>query len=43
MTSNEIAVEYCPTLDIVADIMTKGLPQVTIEKFRNSLGVYSIV
>ena len=26
---NEIVVDYCPTQDMVADIMTKGLPKAT--------------
>ena len=43
VTSNEIVVDYCPTQDMVADIMTKGLPKVTFEKFRNSLGVYRVI
>ena len=43
VTLNEIVVDYCPTQDMVADIMTKGLPKVTFEKFRNSLGVYRVV
>ena len=41
--SKEIGVDYCPTQDMVADIMTKGLPKVTFEKFRNSLGVHRVV
>ena len=43
VTSNEIIVDYCPTQDMVADIMTKGLSKVTFEKFRNSLGVYRVI
>ena len=41
--SKEIGVDYCPTQDMVAYIMTKGLPKATSEKFRNSLGVYHVV
>ena len=37
--SNEIRVIYCPSEDMVADIMTKGLPKCTFEKLRNLLGV----
>ena len=43
VASNEIVVDYCPTQDMMADIMTKGLPKVTFEKFRNSLGIYRVV
>ena len=42
VTSNEIVVEYCPTQDMVADVMTKGLPRVTFQKFRNLLGVQKV-
>ena len=37
--SNEIRVIYCPSEDMTADIMTKGLPKCTFEKLRNLLGV----
>ena len=39
---SEIKVIYCPTEDMVADVMTKGLPKHTFEKLRNLLGVYDI-
>ena len=43
VASNEIVIMYCPTQDMMADIMTKGLPKVTFEKFRHSLGIDCIV
>ena len=43
VTSKEVGVDYCPTQDMVADIIMKGLRKVTFEKFRNSLGVYHVV
>ena len=43
VASNEIVVTYCPTQDMMADIMTKGLPKGTFEKCRNSLGPYRVV
>ena len=41
--SNEIRVIYCPTGDMVADIMTKGLAKLSFEKLRDLLGVYGIM
>ena len=43
VASNEIVVTYCPTQDMMADIMTKGLLKGTFEKSRNSLGLYRVV
>jgi hypothetical protein len=43
VVSNEIKVSFCPTEDMVADIMTKGLSRVTFEKLRDLLGVNYIV
>jgi hypothetical protein len=37
--SKEIKVIYCPTEDMVADIMTKGLPKPCFEKLRKLLGI----
>ena len=39
---NEIVVDYCPTGDMVADVMTKAVPKVKFEKFRSMLGVVKI-
>lgn len=39
---NEIIVDYCPTGDMVADVMTKAVPKVKFEKFRSLLGVVKI-
>ena len=32
-------VVYCPTADMVADTLTKGLPRPSFEKFRSAMGV----
>ena len=42
VTSNEVAVIYCPTEDMTADIMTKGLGAIKFQRFRNSLGVFDV-
>ena len=39
--SNEIQVIYCPTRDMIADIMTKGLAKLV--KLRDLLGVHDIM
>jgi hypothetical protein len=39
VTKGEIYVEYVPTEDMVADILTKALPRETIERHRSSLGL----
>ena len=33
---------YCPTADMLADVMTKGLPKHSFEKFRVSMGVVDV-
>jgi hypothetical protein len=38
----EIRVEYCPTNDMIADIMTKGVPGPSFQKLRAALGVIDI-
>ena len=43
VVSNEIRVIYCRTQDMVADIMTKGLPKPAFEKLRDLLRVYDVV
>ena len=42
VASNEIVVEYCPSVEMLADIMTKGLPKATFERLRNALGVQEL-
>ena len=39
---NTISMKYCPTEDMIADVMTKGLHKTVFEKFRNKLGVLEI-
>lgn len=43
VVSNEIRVIYCPSQDMVANIMTKGLPKPAFEKLRDLLRVYDVV
>jgi hypothetical protein len=35
----EVELRYCPTQDMLADILTKQLPHEAFEKFRKALGV----
>ena len=42
VSSKEIEVVYCPTNEMIADIMTKSLPKNTFEKLRNLLGVGTV-
>ena len=37
--SNELSVQYCPTNDMLADVLTKGVGRVQFEKFRDLMGV----
>ena len=42
VASNEIEIVYCPTDDMIADVMTKPLSKEKFEKFRLLLGVVDI-
>ena len=42
VASKEISVRYCPTDNMTADILTKGLSTVKYQKFREMLGVRNI-
>ena len=42
VASKEVNVEYCPTSEMTADIMTKALPRVTFEKLREYMGVVKV-
>ena len=37
-----VELEYVPTNDQVADILTKGLPEVKHEKFRKLMGLFAV-
>mmetsp|Transcript_27381 Transcript_27381/g.74869 ORF Transcript_27381/g.74869 Transcript_27381/m.74869 type:complete len:119 (+) Transcript_27381:66-422(+) len=37
IAANELSIEYCPTLDILADYFTKPLQGALFRKFRNRL------
>ena len=37
--SGEIAIEYCPTGDQVADVLTKGLSREKVERFSEKMGL----
>ena len=39
---NTISLKYCPSENMIADIMTKGLRKVTFEQLRDKLGVVEI-
>ena len=39
VASKEVDVQYLATEHNVADVMTKGLPRVSFEKFRAGMGV----
>ena len=41
--SKDIIVTYCPPEEMRTDIMTKGLPRASFEKFRASLNIHKIV
>ena len=43
VVSNKIQVIYCPTRDMIAGIMTRGLVKLPFEKLRNLLGVHDIM
>ena len=38
--AGEVSVVPCPTDDMVADVMTKGLGRVKFQKFRDAMGVF---
>ena len=40
--SKEIDVIHCPSSDMVADVLTKGIPRVQFEKLRGLLGVCDV-
>ena len=42
VATNEVAVVYCPTDNMTADILTKGLGSVKYRKFRDGLGVFDV-
>ena len=37
---NIVTLKYCPTGDMIADTLTKGLPKPAFEKFRAEMGVH---
>lgn len=43
VVTNEVNVVYCPSEDMVADIMTKALSKYTYQRLRDMLGVKDIV
>ena len=40
INEKKVKLEYCPTGDMVADTLTKGLPKPAFEKFRAGMGVH---
>ena len=43
LENERIKLKYCPTADMVADILTKAIPKDQFEKLRNMLGLHSQV
>ena len=41
IASNEVKVVYCPSNDMLADIITKGLATGRFQKLRNLLNIYA--
>ena len=41
ISSNKVKVVYCPSSDMLADIMTKGLARGRFQKCRNLLNIYA--
>ena len=41
--SKDIIVTYCPSEEMRADIVTKGLPRASFEKFRAPLNIHKVV
>lgn len=39
VVARKISLQYCPTQDMIADALTKGLPRPQFEKLREGLGV----
>lgn len=39
IASNEVKVVYCPSNDMLADVMTKGLARDRFQKLRNLLNI----
>ena len=37
--NKEVDLKFCPTKNMVADILTKALPRETFERFRGAIGV----
>ena len=42
VADNSVEVKYCPTEDMAADMMTKGLTKAKFEKFRDMIGITNI-
>ena len=40
--NGRVELEYCPTEKMIADILTKGLPQDQFKRFRNMMGVQEL-
>ena len=39
---NNVIVKYCPTQDMLADVMTKGLTKETFQTFRDIFAVKTV-
>ncbi len=43
LAKNLFSVDYCPTQDMAADLLTKPLQRVLLEKFRSKLGLSALM
>ena len=42
VNTQEVTLEYLPTGDMLADLLTKALPREKVERFRKEMGIYEI-
>ncbi len=41
LSKNMFSIDYCPTENMAADILTKPLQRVLLEKFKTELGLHN--
>jgi hypothetical protein len=40
VATGDVVINYCPTSDMIADVLTKPLSRVLFEKFREMMGLF---